>query len=111
MHIICSGSEGEIALEDTLLAGALVEFLCDETDVELNDGARIAWDSFENHGRVLQGSLEISQGGATLKRLGYDEDIRLAGEIDKFALAPELRRDPLRVEVGAVGVGRSRWKK
>ena len=108
-HIICAGTEGEVALEDTLLAGALGEFLCEVMEVRLNDSARLAWDGFEHHGRVLLGALEISQGGANLKRLGYDEDIRAAARVDQFALVPELRRDPLRVEVGSVGVVKSHW--
>jgi 2-phosphosulfolactate phosphatase len=111
VHIVCAGSEGEVTLEDTLLAGALVDFLCEGAEVCLNDSARLAWDCFENHGRVLLGALEISKGGANLRALGYDDDIRAAAEVDQFALVPELRRDPLRVEVGAVGISKSYWQK
>jgi 2-phosphosulfolactate phosphatase len=111
VHMVCAGTEGEISLEDTLLAGAFVDYLCDVSEVRLNDGARIAWDCFEHHGRVLQGALELSQGGAKLRGLGYDEDIRAAAQVDQFALVPELRRDPLRVEVGAVGIVKSHWPK
>jgi 2-phosphosulfolactate phosphatase len=111
IHIVCAGTDGEITLEDTLLAGALVDFLCETQKVCLNDGSRLAWDCFENHGRVLQGALEISQGGANLRQLGYDEDIRAAAQVDLFALVPELRREPLRVEVGSVGIVKSHWSK
>jgi 2-phosphosulfolactate phosphatase len=109
IHIVCAGTGGEATLEDTLLAGALVDYLCEQMEVELNDGARLAWDCFENHGRVLEGALEISGGGANLRRLGYDEDIRAAADVDRFALVPELRRDPVRVEVGAVGIRKRHW--
>src|SRR5436309_1302 len=111
VHIVCAGTEGSVSLEDTLLAGALVEYLCQLGEVQVNDGARLAWDCFENHGRVLLGALEVSQGGAILRRLGYDDDIRAAAQVDRFALVPELRRDPLRVEVGAVGIVKSHWQK
>jgi 2-phosphosulfolactate phosphatase len=111
VHIICAGTEGQITMEDTVCAGALVDFLCDVVEVELNDSARLAWDCFETHGRVLLGALQLSQGGAKLHRLGYDEDIRAAAQIDQFALVPELRRDPLRVEVGSVGIAKSYWPK
>src|SRR5436305_27777 len=84
------------------LAAGLVDFLCEVVEVRLNDSARLAWDCFENHGRVLQGALEVSRGGAILRRLGYDDDIKAAAQIDHFALVPELRKEPLRVEVGAV---------
>ncbi len=111
VHIVCAGTDGEVTLEDTLLAGAFVEYLCDAGEMRLNDGARLAWDCYETHGRVLMGALEISQGGANLRKLGYDDDIRAAAQIDQFALVPELRRDPLRVEVASVGIGKSHWQK
>jgi 2-phosphosulfolactate phosphatase len=111
VHIVCAGTEGEIATEDTLLAGALVDDLTQAGEVRLNDAARLAWDCFENHGAMLQGALEVSRGGAILKGLGYDDDIRAACLVDRFAVVPELRRDPLRVEVGAVGIVRSHWQR
>ena len=111
VHIICAGTDGEVTLEDTLLAGAFVDYLCDAGEVRLNDGARLAWDCYETHCQVLLGALEISQGGANLRKLGYDDDIRAAVQIDQFALVPELRRDPLRVEVGSVGIVKRHWQK
>jgi len=111
LHIVCAGMSGVPALEDTLLAGALVDYLCEEIDARLNDSARLAWDCYENHGRVLSGALEISHGGQHLLSLGFEDDIRAAAEVDKFHLVPELRRDPLRLEVGAVGIVKSHWQK
>lgn len=111
IHIICAGTEGEVSLEDTLFAGAVVDFLCDVVEVRLNDSARLAWDCFEHHGQVLQGALELSRGGANLKALGYDDDIKLAAQVDLFHLVPELRRDPLRIEIGAVGIVKNHWSR
>jgi 2-phosphosulfolactate phosphatase len=109
--IVCAGTDGAVTLEDTLLAGALVDFLTDLGAARLNDGARLAWDCFESHGCCLQAALELSQGGRHLKDLGYDEDIQAAARVDEFALVPELRPDPLRVEVGAAGIVKSYWMK
>lgn len=111
IHIVCAGSEGEPSLEDTLLAGAFIEHLCDFHELRLNDSARLAWDCFENQGLVLHSALELGRGGQTLKRLGFDEDITAAAEVDEFAIVPELKRDPVRIEVGSAGVVRSRWPK
>jgi 2-phosphosulfolactate phosphatase len=111
VHIVCAGSAGEPTLEDTLLAGAFVEFLSDAEKVRLNDGARLAWGCFQTDGADLPGALEVSDGGEHLKRLGYGIDLADAAKIDRFTLVPELRRDPLRVEIGAVGVVESRWPK
>jgi 2-phosphosulfolactate phosphatase len=110
VHILCAGTEGAVTLEDVLLAGALVDFLCATAAARVNDSARLAWDCFENNGPLLQGALEISRGGAVLKSLGYDEDIRAAARVDQFNLVPELRKGPLRVEVGAVGMVKSYWR-
>ncbi len=109
IHIVCAGTAGEIALEDTILAGALVDFLCEEFTVTLNDSGRVAWDCFENHRGLLEEALQMSHGGAILRRLGYDEDIRAAARVDRFTLVPELRRDPLRIEIGAVGIVKRYW--
>ena len=32
-------------------------------------------------------------------------------EIDEFALVPELRKDPLRLEVASAGIVKERWMK
>jgi 2-phosphosulfolactate phosphatase len=109
VHVVCAGTDGDVTLEDTLLAGALVDFLCDLGSVNLNDGARLAWDCFETHGRCLQGALELSHGGRNLRQIGFAEDIEAAARIDEFALVPELRLDPLRIEVGAVGIAKNYW--
>jgi 2-phosphosulfolactate phosphatase len=111
LHIVCAGTAGEVTMEDTLLAGALVDCLSEAMEVRLNDSARLAWDCFENHGRMLHAALELSGGGRRLRALGLGEDVRAAAEIDKFNLVPELKRDPLRVEVGAVGFVKSHWQK
>jgi 2-phosphosulfolactate phosphatase len=111
VHVVCAGTEGEVSLEDVMLAGGFVDFLCEETEARLNDSARMAWDAFENHREVLQGALEVSRGGAVLRRLGFEADLRAAARVDLFALVPELRQGPLRVEVGAVGMVTSYWPK
>src|SRR5262249_29491327 len=109
LHILCAGSEGEPSLEDTLLAGAFIEHLCDYFELQLNDSARLAWDCFENQGLVLHAALELGKGGRHLQEWGFAADITAAAEVDQFAIVPELKRDPLRVEIGAAGIVRSRW--
>jgi 2-phosphosulfolactate phosphatase len=111
IHIVCAGTHDEPTLEDTLLAGAIMEYLSEEMDVAPNDSARLAWDCFENHGQILLAALEISRGGSRLKELGLDADIRAAADVDRFNIVPELRRDPLRIEIGAFGIVKSHWPK
>src|SRR5262249_61487694 len=37
VHILCAGTEGEVTLEDTLLAGALVDFVAGALSTRIND--------------------------------------------------------------------------
>lgn len=111
IHIVCAGDGGAVALEDALLAGALVDFLADQGAADLNDGARLAWDAFEQHGQVLEGALAVSAGGRRLRDLGYEDDVRAAARVDQFALVAELRAGPPRVEVTAAGIVKSHWQR
>jgi 2-phosphosulfolactate phosphatase len=108
VHILCAGTGGQVTLEDTLLAGAFVEALT-EKEFDLNDGARLAWDCFEFHGRLVPEAIRMGRSGQHLIELGYEADLKDAAQVDRHPLVPELRRDPLRVEVGNYGMVRSRW--
>jgi 2-phosphosulfolactate phosphatase len=101
VHLVCAGTDGATTLEDTLLAGALVNYLCAEYDVRLNDSACVAWDTFKLQGSCLMAALQASEGARGLFAVGHGPDIDLATVVDRFGLVPELRRDPLRVEVVA----------
>src|SRR5262249_33905115 len=70
LHIVCAGDAGQVALEDALLAGALVESLCDVPGARLNDGARLAWDCFEHHGQCLEGALAVGAPSAMMTTSG-----------------------------------------
>ena len=105
LHIVCAGTQGTPALEDTLLAGALVDCVSEAMEVDLDDSARLAWDCFENNGQVLREALALGRGGRHLKSLGLEQDIVAASEVDKVNVVAELRRDPLRFEISGIGRG------
>lgn len=124
LHLLCAGADGRIALEDALLAGAMVEALRresnpaprrglhlppDQSSLLLDDGARMAWDCFEHHGLVLEEALRLSASGQRLIELGYDEDVKAAAQVDRFFLTVELCREPLALRTGRVGITRPRW--
>jgi 2-phosphosulfolactate phosphatase len=108
VHLVCAGTDGGITLEDTMLAGAFVDVLHAKGS-HCNDSARIAWDSFTHHGMIPAEAFKLSKGGQNLLALGYEDDLALAAQVDRFMIVPELHRDPLRLQVGAVGLVRSRW--
>lgn len=110
VYIVCSGTDGDVTLEDTLLAGAIVDCLSDNQSVHLNDGARLAWDCFESHGCYLESALKLSAGGQRLCNLDVEEDIAGAARVDAFNLVPEFRKETQRIEVGSIGIATSHWQ-
>jgi 2-phosphosulfolactate phosphatase len=102
VHVLCAGASGTVALEDALLAGAIVDRLSDEGRTP-NDAARLAWACWRQNRDEILAALRAGAGGVGLRDLGYDDDVRAAARVDVFAVVPELRRDPLRVEIAACG--------
>ncbi len=109
IHIVGSGTEGFISLEDALLAGALAAGLTGESIPEPgevdplgNDEARIVWSQWlaaerACRGRSLGEYLRLGRGGRNVVRIGLEKDIDVAGQIDRFPIVAELSRDPLRI--------------
>ena len=131
VHIVCSGTDGLISLEDTMLAGALAHELdtrgwestvgdptiparrditVDDDGILANDQAEIAaslWRETEamiDEGYTLADALGDGRGGRRVRSLGLDADLMDAARIDRFPFAAELLRDPLRI-VPATGAG------
>jgi 2-phosphosulfolactate phosphatase len=117
VHLVCSGTEGFVSLEDTLLAGALASRIAavvaetggSATDPPFgNDEAAIAalqWAEVERSmslsepGRSLAEILRWGRGGRNVQRIGLSADIPVAAAIDTRPLVAELARDqePLRI--------------
>ncbi len=81
--IYCAGRMGRAALDDTACAGLLVELLLKRGEAELDDGARMALAVWRDGGGNLPALLRSSDHGKTLLSLGFEEDVRFAGEIDR----------------------------
>ena len=111
IHIVCAGTEGEVTSGGHASCWRLGGVPVRDGEVRLNDSARLAWDCFENHGRVLLGALEVSRGGAKLRRWAMMRTSAPPPRWTSSPWCPRLRRDPLRIEVGPVGIGKSHWSK
>jgi 2-phosphosulfolactate phosphatase len=110
VHIVCSGTEGFISLEDSLLAGAIVRNLTELTAQDPdstcwigNDEALIVVSQWLGvarsfHERPLDVLLKLGRGGQNIQRIGLEVDIATAAELDRFELVAELKnRDPLMI--------------
>ncbi|MCL4126929.1 UNVERIFIED_CONTAM: hypothetical protein GTU68_023153 [Idotea baltica] len=98
VHLVCAGTNGEITAEDVLLAGAIVDRLSSEVNLELvGDDAILArelWTAWMGEGwsdqneRLTQ-RLAESQGGRNLIGVGYEADLGRCAAIDLFDVVPE----------------------
>ena len=97
IHLLCAGTDGKVSVEDTLLAGALVDRLVQQAakPISINDQAGIAQAAW------LQGSqgatdipwlslLQQGLGGQNLARAGLSQDIPICAAIDTCSVVPEL---------------------
>ncbi len=76
--IVCAGNEGQPAIEDTLFAGALIEKLTN-TDTTLSDSGIISYSLWKEYGTNF-----IGMHAKKLKNLGFDKDIEVCSQIDRF---------------------------
>jgi 2-phosphosulfolactate phosphatase len=94
IHILCAGSEGEVSLEDLLLAGAIASTLAaSRTDVRCSEESLLARTLFEGSGRLESDRIRLfreARGGRTLRQLGLDADIEFAARADTARVVPQL---------------------
>jgi 2-phosphosulfolactate phosphatase len=101
IHFVCSGTDGEVSLEDTLLAAAFVQSAVVSNRDWGNDAAIIAMLASRNIvplGVSDFGSLiEMGRGGRRNLELGLAADIADAACWNRFDIVAELLRDPIRI--------------
>ena len=109
IHIVCSGTEGFISLEDSLLAGALTMLLADAMVPDYPEGERFGndealivlsqWLEVEMflEQRPFWKLLQLGRGGRNVTRLGLEEDIKFAARVNRLPIIAELAREPLRI--------------
>jgi len=93
IHMVCAGTDGHVAVEDTLLAGAIVAGLASRGhDVELNDAAllvRGVWQSCATTEFQRLTAIRSGLGATNLIALEMAADIETAAQIDRVDLVPE----------------------
>jgi 2-phosphosulfolactate phosphatase len=93
VHLVCSGTNSEPTLEDTLFAGALAARLARRGFAAANDQALLAleaWNAMSARPEGLLGALRVSRGGRNLARINLIGDIEECARIDTRPLVPEL---------------------
>ncbi|MCA9190205.1 MAG: 2-phosphosulfolactate phosphatase [Planctomycetales bacterium] len=89
IHIVCAGTDGNIALEDSITAGAIVKQLVSQYEIgsdatNLSLQAWLAISSTLESGDAFHIPLPLlqAQGGHNLVAQGYERDIEYAIELD-----------------------------
>jgi len=85
--LLCSGTEGEISLEDILGAGAVIQALRG-AGIELqliSDSAQIADFVFQPNRENPAGALAGSRGGRNVIRAGLSDDIAFCARLDSIS--------------------------
>ncbi|MEP0828040.1 MAG: 2-phosphosulfolactate phosphatase [bacterium] len=98
--ILCAGQDGDFSIEDTLCGGMILHKLLtdDKVDMELNDSASLALLLYRTNSRALKQTIARGEHGRFLKKLGFDEDVELATEIDALPVLPVLKDSRLALD-------------
>jgi 2-phosphosulfolactate phosphatase len=95
--LLCSGTEGEVSLEDILGAGAVIEALGNQgAEVQLiSDSAQVADFTFQSRRGDLADALLGSRGGRNVVRAGLTKDIAFCARLDSLSVVGVVSPDAL----------------
>ena len=94
LNIICAGTDGEITLEDVLLAGAIVHARTEQPLAGVNDQATLALNTWKEiiasdvPATALFDKMKESRGGRNLLQVDKVADIQFAANIDTTSMIP-----------------------
>jgi 2-phosphosulfolactate phosphatase len=92
--LLCAGTNGEVAMEDAIGAGAVISFL---EGAALSEGARKARQSFLAARDDLPRLLRATAGGRNIIRAQLERDIDFAARLNSFSVVGEVMDgDPIR---------------
>ena len=96
--LLCAGTGGEIAMEDVLGAGAVLESLQKMGPVQIaSDAARMALRLFQACRDQLRQTLAACTGGENVLAVGLEADLDFAARVDVFEVVGVVREGALRV--------------
>lgn len=95
--LLCAGTDGKVAMEDVLGAGAVMEVLGSPA---ASDVARMAVRLYRAEQGRLGEALREAQGGRNLLGVGLGEDIDFAARVDALDVVGEVTEGAVRVAAG-----------
>ena len=94
--IHCAGWKGSVNAEDTLYAGALIDLLIQEYEIN-SDDASLAHSLFLLHKNNMLEYVAKSSHAQRLKGFGIMKDIEFCLELDKYDVVPYLEGDEIKI--------------
>jgi len=97
--LLCAGTNGRVAMEDILGAGAVIDALAQhQTTIHFDsDAAILAKDLFDLHKTDLRTALSRTMGGKNVISTGLSEDIPFASRLNVSNIVGQVLNNPLRV--------------
>ena len=92
--LLCSGWEGDFCMEDALVAGAIIDRLCDLATLR-GDAARMAHTLWQQAKQNPRAYCEQASHVARLQRLGAEDDVDFAFLMDTCPVVPRLENNLL----------------
>jgi 2-phosphosulfolactate phosphatase len=87
--LLCAGTNGQLAMEDLVGAGAVIHAMRKHISPEVHeDVTRLAERLFDSHRDHLFDLLRSSQGGQNILAAGLDPDIEFAARLDVLNVVP-----------------------
>jgi 2-phosphosulfolactate phosphatase len=90
--LLCAGTNGEVAMEDVIGAGAVIAALRAE---QVDDIGRLSLNVFEAGRNHLAGVLGETVGGINVRQAGLSADIEFAARLDAVPVVGVAAGDPL----------------
>ena len=98
VKLLCAGTNGQVAMEDVIGAGAVLNALRYAADIDLaSDIARMALGLFRAAADDLHDALAQSQGGQNVINAGLPADVEFAARLNSIPVVGVVEREPLRV--------------
>jgi len=97
VKLLCAGLKGSLAMEDVVGAGAVIESLGEDVELE-SDAAVMARQIFRLSRNELPKVLRSTAGGQNIIRSNLEKDIDFAARMDVIDAVGEVKEgDPIRV--------------
>lgn len=95
VHILCAGTNGQVAPEDVLVGGAIVAHIAharNDTQPPADDATRLAltqWRAASTSPAAILAAIRAAQGGRNLIEIGMHEDVEYCARLDILPIVPD----------------------